>query len=183
MTIVSGGKEWSLSIYILAGYIAVGFVILFVLPDGVIPAGVFEVSWGLFGRVSAIASDHNRVSLFCAWMVFIFPVMFVAFSIFSPVKLKHDARADFATFAILAIGFLLFGIISAPCIIYYIGMGDVSTNSLSRLDRLACGMMRDDSSLFLGASMLLSGALAVMWISYVAIPVSFIKLIRRFWGF
>lgn len=180
MSIISGGKEWNASICILAGYVAIGFAILFVLPDKILPIGLPVVEWGIFGAISAISSDHERVSLFCSWSIFSFPILFLVFSIYSPVKMKRDARADFSTFATLVIGFILFGVISCPCLIYYLIAGDLHGNSLTRLDRLAREMTQDKFSLFLGANIILSGMLSVMWIAYVAIPTSFIKLIRMF---
>jgi ABC-type Mn2+/Zn2+ transport system permease subunit len=86
MTIVSHSKEWNLPIYILASYIAIGFAIIFLLPDKFVSSSILHMDHGLFGRISAISRDNARTSFFCSWMTVLYPIVFLMFSAFAPVK-------------------------------------------------------------------------------------------------
>lgn len=176
MTIISHSKEWNLPICILSSYIAIGFAIIFLLPDKLVSSSIFHMDHGLFGRISAISRDNARTSFFCTWMTVLYPIVFLMFSAFAPVKLKRGAKADFQTIIILIFGFVLFGVISSAYLVHYIIAGDIAPNPTSRLDRLAYEMAQDDFSLFLGASLLLSVTMMTMWFSFIAIPVALFKL-------
>lgn len=176
MTIIRHGKDWNLPIYILASYIAIGFAIIFLLPDKFVSISTLRIDYGLFGRISAISEDHARVSFFCAWMTVLYPIVFFIFSAFAPVKLKRGAKADFQTIITLIFGFVLFGMISSAYLVHYLITGEISPNPTSRLDRLAYEMAQDKFSLFLGASLLLSVTMMTMWLSFIAIPVALFKL-------
>lgn len=164
--------------YIIVAYLASGFITLFVLPDGITELGSARITTGLFGAISALAIDYKRVSFFCTWMVVSFLPTLLLFSIFAPVKLKRGARASMQIYMILIIGFVLFGVVSSTYLVHYIAIGNVSDNPTSRLGRLASDMAQDNYSLFVGAGMLLSVTMMTIWLSFVAIPVAFYKLIK-----
>lgn len=176
MTIIRHGKDWNLPIYILASYVAIGFVIIFLLPDKFVSINILHIYYGLFGRISAISENHARASFFCACMTALYPIFFLLFSAFAPVKLKGGAKADFQTIITLIFGFVLFGMISSFYLVHYIIVGDISANPTSRLGRLAYEMAQDNFSLFIGASLLLSVTMMTMWFSFIAIPVAIFKL-------
>lgn len=178
MSTIRHGEDWNRPIYILAAYIAIGFVIIFLLPDKLVSINIIHIDYGLFGQISAISKDRARASFFCAWMTALFPITFLLFSAYAPIKLKRGARADFKSFITLISGFVLFGMISSAYLIHYIITGEISASPTSRLGRLAYEMAQDNLSLFLGASLLLSVTMMTMWISFIAIPVAILKLMN-----
>lgn len=171
-------SDWNIPTYIIVAYLASGFMALFVLPDGITEFGEWRIKTGLFGAVSILAEDYQRVSFFCTWMVVSFFPTLLFFSIFAPVRLKRDAKASTHTYMVLIIGFVLFGVISSTYLVHYIAIGTVSDHPASRLDRLASDMAQDNYSLFFGAGTLLSVTMMTIWLSFVAIPVAFYKLIK-----
>ena len=179
MTIITHSKEWNIPLLILTAYIASGFIALFIFPDSLIEINRWHIISGAFGEITSMARDPVRASFYFAWMIALLPITFVAFSVFAPVKIRPDAKPTTGTFAVIVSAFVAFGIFSSPYLIHYVLLGaSSSTNTTSHLDRLAHDMARSDISMFYGTSILLCVILVTCWMSYVALPISFVKMLN-----
>lgn len=176
---VKHAEGWAAAWIVIGVYIAIGFVLAVVLPDPVVADAWIPFDTRLARSLAAASADPHRVRLYWAWMPMLLPCALAALAATAPVRLNSRAADKEGSILILVIGFLLFGYVGTPGVVYFVLSMDVtSASALHRMDRMILGMSRGRLGLFWGGSWLTTATLMLAWLSYVAIPVSYFKLLK-----
>lgn len=180
MTVARNPEGWIKAWTVLAGYVPAGLVLALLLPDAVVANSWIPFDTRLSRSFAAASADPVRVRLYWAWILLLAPPALIAFSMVAPIKLDKVAAADKEGSILMSIiGFLVFGYIATPWWVYTLFNLEVeSVRSGSRLGRVVMSMSGSRIGLFCGGTLLTTGTLLTAWLSCVAIPIGYVRVLR-----
>ena len=180
MTITQASRRWAPAYAVMLAYVLAGFWLATGWP---VPPTDLSLTPFHLRRIEAlalIAADPDRIRLYWSGML-LFPVALLGFSLAAPVTLDAGrSRHREASLSKLLIGFVVFGMLLTPGLGWYLLMGDDAIRASTKLGRLWLNMASGPIGLFVAGSMLLTALLFACWLSYVAIPIAWLKLRRHY---
>jgi hypothetical protein len=160
----TGGPEWRRAWWVIAGYVAVGFILAFLsIPRGFEPMG--DVLPGM-DRLAALSNDPRRIYWFWYGMFVALPAFLLLLCRFAPWHMTPSPTSKGS----LLPAFLAFGLIVEPLLIWFLAFNSAPLGYVSKPDRIIARTAADPSSMFVTGSFFMCALLFNTWMAYYAIP-------------
>ncbi|MBP1473629.1 hypothetical protein J7I44_04915 [Frateuria sp. MAH-13] len=169
MAIIStNNRSWYAAYSVLASYLMLCVLFVFVAPTSYEPSLPFSRSLAALSSIPSVVAFNVDAM----WATFL-PALF-AFSKVAPVKLKANANQSDIPAAVL--GFVLFSCI-AMALIGYGTLAKVDATSTTKAAAMAAWAARSKIGLVCVSAFYFSSSLCMAWIGFVACPRSYQMLL------
>lgn len=170
-------SPWTWTYVCMAVHVAIAFSLAFV-PLHELPS-IVNLRWlPIINRLINCSIYPDRIYLYWQWMVITFPVMLIAFTLATPIKLKKQVPSRIDAIIGCCMIFIIFGVLVMPFTIWSIFLDD-SGWSIGRLDRIFHRSCSSPFNLGLSGAITMVPLCCLAWLAYVAPTLAAIKLSKR----